>query len=195
MNNQPPNTSLPSTSSSARPETLIVVLDAYMYSKVGMPELIAHILRELHHIPGVTDVLALGIDPIRKGKATLPNGKQLQLSVFNADDSRAVLFEHEGVMYLYSEGPVENPLHDFYNCGSNTFVDLLCDVLETYRPVHVNVETFRHLIYNDRLQGAIMANVDVLTCGDILIPLNTPARILLWDYVAITAARECIQMD
>ena len=192
MPNQPVNTSRPPASRGARLDVLIVVREATMHGNEAMLGNITQTLKQWDHLPGVTDVLALGTDPIQKGKATLPNGKQMQLSVFNATNNRAVLFEHEGVMYLYSMGPTATS-----NTGlddrSNAFVELLCDVLETYRPVHLNVATLSRLIRSSelpsRLHTALKAHVNVLNYGSESMHLNSHTATLFWDAAAMTAAR------
>ena len=191
MNNQPPNTSLPSTSSSARPETLIVVREATMHSAHRLHAMITQTLKQWDHLPGVVDVLALGTEPIKNGKATLPNGTQLQLRVFNATNNRAVLFEHEGVMYLYSMGSASAGDTDFDD-RSNAFAKLLCDVIETYKPLHLNAATFSRLLVctlqNDRLHAATKAHVKVLNYGRKSTRLSPDASTLLWDFLVMIAA-------
>ena len=192
MPNQPVNTSRPPASRGARVNALIVVREATMHGNEAMLGIITQTLEQWDHLPGVTDVLALGTDPIQKREATLPNGKQLQLSVFNATNNRAVLFEHDGVLYLYSMGPTATRNTDFDD-RSNAFVELLCDVLETYRPVHLNVATLSRLIRSSelpsRLHAAIKAHVDVLNYGSESMHLNSHTATLFWDAAAMTAAR------
>ena len=150
MSNQPVNTSRPPASRGTRVNELIVVREATMHGNEAMLGNITQTLKQWDHLPGVTDVLALGTDPIQQGEATLQNGKQLQLSVFNASNNRAVLFEHDGVMYLYAMGPTATRNTDFDD-DPNAFVELLCDVLETYRPIHLNVATLSRLIRSSEL--------------------------------------------
>ena len=128
MPNQPVIVPLPPTTSGTRPEHLMVVRESAMYSNVLMIGMIAQTLQRWIHLPGVRDVLALSIDPLKKGKAPLLNGKPLQLSTFNSNKNRAVLFEHEGVMYLYSMGSAATRNADFDD-HSNAFVELLCTVI------------------------------------------------------------------
>ena len=193
MSNQPTNTSLPSASGRTRLGMLIVVRETVMCCNECLLETITQTLKQWDHLPGVTDVLALGTDPIQNGKATLPNGKQLQLKVINDINYRAVLFEHEDVMYLYLMGPAEISITDFDD-HSNAFVKLLSEVLEIYRPVHLNLDTFNQLTYSaelmGRLQEAVTAHVDVLSCCGDSIHLDTDARILFWEAVAMAVAME-----
>ena len=193
MPNQPARASLPPTTSGNRPEWLMVVRESDMYSNVLMIGMIAQTLQRWIHLPGVSDVLALGLDPIRKGKATLLNGKPLQLSTFNTNKNRAVLFEHEGVMYLYSMGSAATRNADF-NDHSNAFVELLCTVIETYRPRNVNVATFNRLIrsteFAGRLQTSVKAHVDVLNYGGESMRPNTTTGSLVWGLLVMMAAME-----
>jgi len=193
MPNQPIKIPLPPTTSSTRLKWLIVVRESAMHDNLLMIGMIAQTLKRWVHLPGVADVLGLGIDPIRNGKATLLNGKPLQLSVFNTANNRAVLFEHEGVMYLYSMGSAASRNADF-NDHSNAFVELLCSVIETYRPENLIVATFSRLIrsteFAGRLQAAIKAHVNVLHYGSETMQPNTEAGALVWGIMAIVAAME-----
>ena len=187
MSNQPTNTCCSSASGRTRRKMLIVVRETVMCCNECLLETITQTLKQWDHLPGVTDVLALGTDPIQNGKATLPNGKQLQLKVIKDINYRAVLFEHEDVMYLYLMGPAEISITDFDD-HSNAFVKLLSEVLEIYRPVHLNLDTFNQLTYSaelmGRLQEAVTAHVDVLSCCGDSIHLDTDACIPFWESVA-----------
>ena len=187
MSNQPTNTSLPSASGRTRRKMLIVVREAAMYSPDIMLEMITETLEQWGHLPGVTDVLALGIDPIQNGKATLPNGKRLKLLALNCSSYRAVLFEHEDVEYLYSMGPASTKDTRFDD-RTSSFVSLLIEVLESSQPVHLNIDNFDQLTYSPeliaRLQEAVTAHVDVLSCCGDSIHLDTDACIPFWESVA-----------
>ena len=138
MTNQPPNTSLRSTSSGTRLKSFIVVREITKCCTECMLEMITQTLKRWDRIPEVTDVPAVDIDPIQNAMATFPNGKQLR--VFYAANNRAVLFEHEGVMYLSSMSPASTRNTDF-DGDSDAFVALFCDVNETYRRAHLNSYT------------------------------------------------------
>jgi len=172
---------------------LIVVRETVMCCNECLLETITQTLKQWDHLPGVTDVLALGTDPIQNGKATLPNGKQLQLKVINDINYRAVLFEHEDVMYLYSMGPADIRITDFDD-RTSLFVSLLIEVLESSQPVHLNIDNFDQLTYSPeliaRLQEAVTAHVDVLSCCGDSIHLDTDACILFWEAVARPVAME-----
>ena len=191
MTNQPTNTCRPPGNNRTHIEWLIVVHEATKYSPERMLKMITQTLKQWDHLAGVTDVLAVGTDPIQKGEATLPNGTQLQLRVFNAANNRAVLFEHEGVMYLYSMGPASAGDTDFDD-RSNAFAKLLCDVIETYKPLHLNAATFSRLLVctlqNDRLHAATKAHVKVLNYGRKSTRLSPDASTLLWDFLVMIAA-------
>ena len=192
MNNQPTTTFRLPANGGARIDVLIVVREATMHSPERMLKMITQTLKQWDHLAGVTDVLALGIDPIKQGEATLPNGTQLQLRVFNATNNRAVLFEYEGVMYLYSMGPASAKETDFDDC-SNAFVELLCDVIETCRPEHLNVATFSQLLLctlqNDRLHAAMKTHVEVLNYGRESTRLDSHTGSLSWHFLVMIAAR------
>ena len=193
MTNQPTTTSRPPANSGTRFDVLIVVRAATMHSNEAMLGNITQTLKQWDHLDGVTDVLAVGTDPIQKGEATLRNGKQLQLSVFNAANNRAVLFEHEGVMYLYSMGPTAT-MNTAFDDHPNAFVELLCDVIETYRPLHLNVASFSRLFRSSdltsRLHAAIKTHVNVLNYGSDSMHLNSHSGTLLWDAAAMMTAME-----
>lgn len=138
MTNQPTNTFLRSARSGTRLKSFIVVREISKCCTECMLEMFTQTLKRWDHIPGVTDVAAVGIDPIQSGMATFPNGKQVR--VFYAANNRAVLFEHEGVMYLSSTGRAATRNTDFEG-HSDAFVALLCDANETYRQVHLNSYT------------------------------------------------------
>ena len=133
MTNQPLNTFLRSTSSGTRLKSFIVVRQITKCCTECMLEMVTQTLKRWDHIPGVTDVPAVDTDPIKNAMATFPNGEQVR--VFYAANNRAVLFEHEGVMYLSSMGPAATRNTDFEG-HSDAFVALLCDANETHRPVH-----------------------------------------------------------
>lgn len=193
MNNQPTNTFRLPANKGTRIEWLIVVRETTMYSPDIMLEVLTQTLKQWDHLDGVTDVLALGLDPIQQGEATLPNGKQLQLRMFEASDYRAVLFEHEDVMYLYSMGSAATTNAGFRVC-SDVFVELLCDVIKAYRPIHLNVATFGSLIdiseLTDRLHAAVKAHVEVLYFGFDPMSLKRDTGALVWDVLAVAAAME-----
>jgi len=193
MNNQPTNTFRLPANDGTRIEWLIVVRETTMYSPDIMLEVLTQTLKQWDHLDGVTDVLALGLDPIQQGEATLPNGKQLQLRVFNATNYRAVLFEHEDVMYLYSMGSAATRTANF-RVHSDVFVELLCDVIEACRPIHLNVATFSRLIHiselTGRLHAVVKAHVDVLYFGFESMRLKRDTGTLLWDVLAMVAAME-----
>ena len=131
MTNQPLNTSLRSTSSGTRLKSFVVVRQITKCCAECMLEMFTQTLKRWDHIPGVTDVPAVGTERIQNGMATFPNGEQVR--VFYAANNRAVLFEHEGVMYLSSMSPAATRNTDFEG-HSDAFVALLCDANETYRP-------------------------------------------------------------
>ena len=193
MTNQPTNTSRPPGNGRTHIERLIVVHEATKHSPERMLKMITQTLKQWDHLAGVTDVLAVGTDPIQKGEATLRNGKQLLLRVFNANNNRAVLFDHEGVMYLYSMGPAATR-NIAFDDRSNAFVELLCDVIEIYRPLHLNVASFNRLFHssdlNSRLHAAIKTHVNVLNYGSDSMHLNSHSGTLLWDAAAMLTAME-----
>ena len=146
-----------------------------------MEGMIGQTLGRLGHLPGVAEVLAAELAPLRK---------EVPFSVFSyrKEGTQAVLFENQGVMYLYSLGSAAKA-----NTGrqENAFVSLLVDVIDQFRPKHFYVATFSRLVNSTEiagsLQGALKRSRTLVHAGDVMLDLNTQDGMICWsDFSLIT---------
>jgi DNA invertase Pin-like site-specific DNA recombinase len=183
MPNQPIN--LPSViEDDGRIDHLVVVRESPQYDYVLMEGMIGQTVGRLLHLPGADEVLAAGIGPVRG------SGPFLTFE-YRKHGTTAVMFEHAGVLYLYSLGSAAKAN---INDQENAFVELLIDVLEHYRPRNVYVATFSRLVrsteFAGRLQRAMNAHVDVIHSGNQQIRPKTTDGKIMWSMLALIADME-----
>lgn len=183
MPNQP--LQLPSVDSDdGRLDHLVVVRESPQYDYLLMEGMIGQTVGRLTHLPGAEEVLAAGIAPVQ---GTGP----FRTFQYRRHGTSAVMFEHHGVLYLYSLGSAAKANIDD---RENAFVELLIDVLEHYRPRNVYVATFSRLVrsteFAGRLQRAVNAHVDVIHSGEQQIRPKTTDGKIMWSMLSLMADME-----
>jgi hypothetical protein len=167
-----------------RAPDLVVCRESSLYNNLLMDGMIAQTLGNLRHLPGVEDVLAAGITP-------LTGGSPFRTFPFRRHRTNAVLFEHCGVIYLYSLGSAATA--NIRN-EENAFVELLVDVVTEYQPLRTHVATFSRLIrsteFSGKLQGAVKRHVDEVWCGSTLIQPRTAEGKMMWAVLSLVADME-----
>jgi hypothetical protein len=167
-----------------RIEHCIVCRESDQYGYALMEGMIGQTLGRLTHIPGVEDVLAAGIAPLR-GEGPF------KLFPYRSDKTTAVLFEHLGVLYLYSLGSAATAS---IGDRENPFVSLLIDVVDIYRPKNVYVATFSRLVrsteFSGTLSGALQRNRTVVNCAGESFDLNTNTGRIHWGLLSMMADME-----
>ena len=167
-----------------RIDHLVVVRESPQYDYLLMEGMIGQTVGRLTHLPGAEEVLAVGIEPVH---GTGP----FRTFQYRKHGTSAVMFEHCGVLYLYSLGSAAKANIDDRD---NAFVELLVDVLEYYRPRNVYVATFSRLVrsteFAGRLQGAVNAHVDVIHSGEQQIRPKTTEGKIMWSMLALMADME-----
>jgi hypothetical protein len=167
-----------------RLEHLVVVRESPQYDYLLMEGMIGQTVGRLCHLPGAKDVLAAGIEPVH---GTGP----FRTFQYRKHGTSAVMFEHQGVLYLYSLGSAAKANIDD---RENAFVELLIDVIEHYRPRNVYVATFSRLVrsteFAGRLQRAVNAHVDVVHSGEQQIRPKTADGKIMWTMLALMADME-----
>lgn len=148
MPNQP--LQLPTvTADDGRIDHMVVVRESPQYDYLLMHGLIGQTLGRLGHLPGTREVLAAGIEPVH-GRGPFRTFQ------YRKHGTSAVMFEHKGVLYLYSQGSAAKASIDD---RENAFVELLIDVLEHYRPRNVYVATFSRLVRSTEFAGRLQPSV------------------------------------
>ncbi len=168
----------------SRIEHLVVCRESDESGYVLMEGMIGQTLGRLGHLPGVDEVLAAGLAPLRK---------EGPFSVFSyrKGGTQAVLFEHQGVMYLYSLGSAAKA-----NIGEqeNAFVSLLVDVIDKFRPKNLYVATFSRLVrsteFAGSLQGSLKRARTLVHIGDVVLDLNTQDGMIRWSVFSLIADME-----
>ena len=184
MPNQPIN--LPNVfEDDGRIKHLVVVRESPQYGYLLLAGMIGQTIgRLLHLLPGADEVLAAGIGPVR-------GSGPFRTFEYRKHGTTAVMFEHKGVLYLYSLGSAAKAN---INDQENAFVELLIDVLEHYRPHNVYVATFSRLVrsteFAGRLQRAMNSCVDVIHSGDQQIRPKTTDGKIMWSMLALMADME-----
>ena len=167
-----------------RIEHLVVVRESPLYGYVLLEGMIGQTLRYTMSLPGTADVPAAGIDPVF-GKGPFRTFQ------YRKHGTSAVLFEHCGVLYLYSLGSAATA-----NMGTdeNAFVELLIDVICHYRPENVYVATFSRLIRSTEfaggLQRAMKQHVDTIHYGEQRLKPRSADGKIMWAMLSLMADME-----
>lgn len=174
----------PVSDEEGRLEHLVVVRESPLYGYILMIGMIGQTIGRLLHLPGAADVLAAGITPVH---GTSP----FRTFQYRKNRTNAVLFEHCGILYLYSLGSAASPN---INDQENAFVELLVDVIQHYRPLNLHVATFSRLVrsteFAGRLQRAVKSHVDVVHVGDLRLRLKMPDGKMMWNVLSIVSDME-----
>lgn len=130
---------------SERAQHLIVVRESAEYDRLLMEGMIEQTLEKARSVPGATELKEIGIDlidhPDRYGARMVRSGR-----------TRAVICTRGDVVFLYSMGSATS--RDAK--GDNAFVELLCDVINRYRPVEMWAASMTRLIRSPMFAGSLM---------------------------------------
>lgn len=184
MPNRNPQLSEPRRSPSRRIKHLVVCRESGEYAYVLIEGMIGQTVGSLLHLPGAGDVLAAGLSP-------LTGNSPFTTVEYRKKRTNAVVFEHMGVVYLYSMGSASKAN---LSAGENVFIELLCEILSEYRPENLYVATFNRLLrsldFSSRLMTSVKNDVDVVHCGTAAIDVRTPAGKAQWAVYAMVADME-----
>jgi DNA invertase Pin-like site-specific DNA recombinase len=184
MPNRQPNLPELAQDTDGRIDHLVVCRESSIHGHVLMEGMIGQTVGSLLHLPGAADVLEAGISP-------LVGGSPFTTFQYRKNRTSAVVFEHQGVLYLYSLGSAASANQSE---TENAFVELLCELFEIYRPRNVYVATFNRLLraleWSGRLFAACKKHVGVLHCGGTTIDPRTPAGKAMWSTFAMVADME-----
>jgi DNA invertase Pin-like site-specific DNA recombinase len=167
-----------------RIDHMIICRESSVHGHVLMEGMVGQTVGGLLHLPGAADVLAMGIGPLL-GQSPVTSFQ------YRKGKTNAVVFEHQGVLYLYSLGSAASAN---LSETENAFVELLCDLFAIYRPRNVYVATFNRLLraldWSGRLFAACKKHVGLLHCGGTTIDARTPAGKAMWSTFAMVADME-----
>lgn len=163
-------------------EHLVVVRESTMYDYLLLEGMIDQTLRKANVVPGAEKMRVAGIDPLR-------NPKHYNLQRITRGRSKAVLIEEQGSLFLYSEGSAAKA--DY--AGTNAFVALLAEIIETYKPRHLWVSVFSRLVraaeHAGLLMGAVSRHVEVVH-AEAEMQLSTPQGRTMWQVWTMLADAE-----
>jgi DNA invertase Pin-like site-specific DNA recombinase len=146
--------------------------------------MIGQTVGSLLHLPGASDVLAAGITP-------LTGGSPFTTVEYRKNGTTTVVFEHVGVLYLYSMGTAAKAN---LSASENVFIELICEIISEYRPENLYVATFSRLIrameFSSRLYTAVKNDVDVVHCGTTTIDVRTQSGKAQWSVYSMVADME-----
>ena len=175
--------SLP-TDESQRAEHLVVVRESSLNGRFLMEGMIGQTVGSNLHLPGAQEVLNAGMAP-------LDGTSGFDTYQYRKHRTNAVVFEHEGVIYLYSLG---SAAATNMSETDNACIELLCDVFAAYQPVHVYVATFNRLLRSLEFSGKLLQsakhNVDVFHIGQTTLDPRSPAGKAMWSTFALVADME-----
>lgn len=161
---------------------LVVMRESGRYDHVLMLGMIQQTLAKVSHLPGATELARAGMDafhhPERWGGTSRRVG-----------ESRMVMIERDGVLYLYSMGTAaKNDLPD-----TNAFIMELVRVVDAYRPAETWVAAFTRLLRSANYVGDLLRtfseNTRLLHC-EAEINIATPEGRMLFQVLAMIAATE-----
>lgn len=168
---------------------LLVARESDLSDQVLMTAMVGQTLAFASDLPGVATIRELELLPLTDpDKCSASTG--LQIRVLREPGARAVLFMHEGVLYLYSMGSAAKADED----GDNAFIKILVDVLSEFRPQRLRVATFSRLVrapeFAGQLYAAVLNNVEIVLVGIVPIDLRTQQGKALWQVFGMVAAME-----
>lgn len=184
MPNRPPTLPDIPADTQGRVDHMVICRESSTNGHVLMEGMVGQTVGSLLHLPGAPDVLDAGISP-------LLDRSPFTTFKYRKGKTNAVVFEHQGVLYLYSLGSAASPN---LSETENAFIELLCELFEVYRPRNVYVATFNRLLraldWSGRLFAACKKHVDQLHCGSTTIDPRTPAGKAMWSTFAMVADME-----
>lgn len=167
-----------------RIENLVVCRESGLYSNDLLEGMVNQTLGYCSTIRGVDAVREEGLQPL-VGRSCFT------CSRLRTRKTRAVLFEHEGTLYLYSAGSAAAVNDD---TGDNDFVALLCDVIEQFRPKNLHIATLSRIIrcvdFIGRLHGLALRHIDTVYVGGMPINLRTQQGLVMWQTLSMVATIE-----
>ncbi len=183
-NREPQILPIPPGAQDKRAPALVIARESSYHSNVLMEGMIGQTVGSNLHLPGAQDVLDAGIAPL------LGTGP-FDTFQYRKHKTNAVVFEHQGVIYLYSMGSASmTNLSE----SENAFIELLCDVFSAYRPENVYVATFNRLLrsmdFSGKLLQAAKRDVGLLHCGTTTINPRSAEGKPMWATFAMVADME-----
>ena len=115
-----------------RVEHLVVVRESDRYANVLMSGMVSQSLALLGGRDGVAEVAEDGLGPVT-------GNSRFTVTTLKRGRTSAALFEHKGLVYLYSMGSAAS---SDTASGDNGFIEILCEVITTYRPMNLWVANF-----------------------------------------------------
>ena len=179
-------TRLPAGLASQRVTDMVIVRESAMYDRQLLAGMQRQTLSYCGHLPGVNEVLAEELGPLVSATCHFPHFR------VNRRHNRAVVFEHSGVIYLYSEGSAAS-LDEL--TGDNDFVMLVAELFKLFRPINVHVATLGRLVRAAQFSGTLLGvaeyTVDeVRIGGSQVIKLRDPYGKMHWQTLGMISAFE-----
>lgn len=170
--------------SGGRIDDLVVCRESSTYDYLLMEGMIGQTVGRLLHLPGAEEVLAAGTTPLTGGSA-------FNVQVLRSGKNQAVMFDHCGIVYLYSLGSAATA-----NVGNqeNAFVELLCETIRSFRPRNLHVATFSRMVRSTDFSGKLYRDVKnyvdtVHYGGQTLTPTSGEGKIM-WTMLSLVADME-----
>lgn len=164
-------------------DAAVIMRESDMYDKVLMEGMIQQTLAKAKHLEGVEELAEAGINVMDHPSAYGGIEKR-------TGDSKQVLIERGGVLYVYSMGTAAKAdLAD----SDNAFVQSLVELIERYRPAEVWTSAFSRLIRAAEHAGDLLRvmteHVDVLHAETDIRP-STPEGKMLFQVLTMIASAE-----
>lgn len=165
-----------------RLDHLVVMRESARYDHVLMEGMIQQTLAKVMHLPGAAELSQAGMDVFERPEHWGGISRRV-------GESRMVMIERDGVLYLYSMGTAaSNDLPD-----TNAFVSELVNIVESYRPAETWVVAFTRLLrsanYVGDLLQAFSEHTTLLHC-EAEINVATPEGRMLFQVLAMIASTE-----
>lgn len=169
--------------SQGRVERFFVARESGTNSDVLMEGMISQTLTPHCDIAGVADVLKEGLGPLKRHT-------QFATHAIRKANMNAVVFIHEGSLYLYSMGSAASRNAD----GDNDFTTLLSELIAVFKPETIYVANFNRLVRSAAFAGELMSAVEQvgtkIDAGTMVLDLDTGPGRVLWQTLAMVADLE-----
>lgn len=173
-----------------RVQRLVIVRESNEFNVVLMRAMVLQTLCYLDDSPAVRRAKDLELDPL-----TAPAGelRELQRVSLRFGRAKAVLFEIDGIYFLYSMASAAKSNQQ----GENDFTLLICEVINKLRPVEICVASLSRLVrsyeHAPTLLTAVSKNVDRVRPGSAVLAMRGQDKDLgqaTWGMLAMMAASE-----
>lgn len=167
-----------------RAEHLVVVRESDLYDRVLMQGMIDQTLAACSPLPGVARLKRLGVE-------LLDRYQEVGAQLVRKGKSSAVWGEVDGTVFVYSMGSAASDDLE----GDNAFVEILREVVESVRPLHVWTGTFSRLVRATEFGGALFGSLKkhsryVHVSDGPPIDLHAPIGQATWTMLSLVAAME-----